>query len=66
MEDTTLFNTNSLTTNSNGTNPENVNAKKNDPLWILFMDRSQLAMKIIGVMANIVTFVTLTTNGHEF
>ena len=64
MEDTTLFNTNLFTKNLNGTYPENVNVKKNDPLWILFMDRSQLTMTIIGAMANIVTFVTLTTNGQ--
>ena len=62
MEDTTLFNTNLFTINLNGTYP--VNVKKNYPLWILFMDRSQLTMTIIGVMANIVTFVTLTTNGQ--
>ena len=55
MEDTTLFNTNLFTINLNGIYPENVNVKKNDPLWILFMDRSQLTMTIIGVMANIVT-----------
>ena len=64
MEDTTLFNTHLFTINLNGTYPENVNAKKNDPLWILVMDRSQLVMTVIGVTANIVTFVTLTTNGQ--
>ena len=64
MEETTLFNTNLFTTHLNGTYPENVHTKKNDPLWILFMDKSQLVMTIIGVIANIVTFVTLTVNGQ--
>ena len=64
MEDTTLFNTYTYTINLNGTYPENVNAEKNDNFWILFMDRSQLVMTIIGIIANIVTFVTLTTNGQ--
>ena len=64
MEDTTLLNTSSFTINLNGTYDENVNAEKNDNFWILFMDRSQLVMTIIGIIANIVTFVTLTTNGQ--
>ena len=60
----TLLNLNLFTTNFNGTYPENVNGKKNDHFWIIFMDRSQLVMTIIGIIANIVTFVTLTRNGQ--
>ena len=59
----TLFDTNLFTINFNGTYPENVYAKKNNHFWILFMDRSQLVMTIIGIIANIVTFATLTKNG---
>ena len=64
MEESTSFNTNFVTIHLNGTYPENVHTKKIDPLWILFMDKSQLVMTIIGVIANIVTFVTLTVNGQ--
>ena len=59
-----LLNLYLFTTNFNGTYPENVNGKKNDNFWILFIDRSQLVMTIIGIIANIVTFMTLTTNGQ--
>ena len=62
MEDTTLLNTSLLTINLNESYPEN--AKRNDHFWILFMDRSQLVMTIIGIIANIVTFITLTRNGQ--
>ena len=62
MEHTTLFNTSLFTINLNETFPEN--AKRNDHFWILFMDRSQLVMTVIGIIANIVTFVTLTKNGQ--
>ena len=35
-----------------------------DPLWMTLMDRSQLAMTIIGFLANIATSITLIKNGQ--
>ena len=37
---------------------------RSDPLWIVFMDQSQLIMTIIGLVANIATSVTLIKNGQ--
>ena len=34
------------------------------PLWSIFLDRSQLFMVIIGVMANMGTSITLIKNGQ--
>lgn len=34
------------------------------PLWIVLMDRSQLVMTIIGLIANIATSLTLIKNGQ--
>ena len=34
------------------------------PLWIILMDRSQLVMTIIGLIANIATSLTLIKNGQ--
>ena len=33
-----------------------------DPFWIILMDRSQLVMTLIGVIANIGTSITLIKN----
>ena len=45
-------------------NSNNSAEKENDPLWILFMDQSQLIMTIIGLVANIATSITLIKNGQ--
>ena len=34
------------------------------PLWIILMDRSQLVMTTIGLIANIATSLTLIKNGQ--
>ena len=36
--------------------------KEDDPFWVLLMDRSQLVMTLIGVIANTVTTITLIKN----
>ena len=36
--------------------------KQDDPLWMILMDRSQLIMTIIGLLANVGTSVTLMKN----
>ena len=46
------------------TNVNNSVVIGNDPLWIVFMDQSQLIMTIIGLVANIATSVTLIKNGQ--
>ena len=38
--------------------------KKADPFWVIFMDRSQLVMTIVGFLANIATSITLIKNGQ--
>ena len=58
MEETHNF------TNVTHLNKNNATEKGNDPLWILFMDQSQLVMTIIGLVANIATSVTLIKNGQ--
>ena len=45
-------------------NENNSVVTENDPLWIVFMDQSQLIMTIIGLVANIATSVTLIKNGQ--
>ena len=45
-------------------NENNSVVTENDPLWIVFMDQSQLVMTIIGLVANIATSVTLIKNGQ--
>ena len=36
--------------------------KQGDPLWMILMDRSQLIMTIIGLIANVGTSITLMKN----
>ena len=53
------------TTDLNDTFSSKVTAKSQDdgdPFWIMIMDRSQLAMTLIGVIANIGTSITLIKN----
>ena len=40
------------------------NDNDDQPLWSIFLDRSQLVMVIIGVIANCGTSITLTKNGQ--
>ena len=63
MEDTTVINNSLSIMNTNDTfNTNAVLAKSDDPLWVLFMDNSQLVMTLIGVIANTATFITLIKN----
>ena len=39
-------------------------ATPDSPLWIILMDRSQLVMTVIGLIANIATSLTLIKNGQ--
>ena len=38
--------------------------KENDPFWMVLMDRSQLVMTTIGLLANIATSITLIKNAQ--
>ena len=40
----------------------NDSSKQGDPLWMILMDRSQLIMTIIGLVANVGTSITLMKN----
>ena len=51
-------------TSLNYINENNSVVTENDPLWIVFMDQSQLIMTIIGLVANIATSVTLIKKGQ--
>ena len=62
-EDTSTINDTLFTVNVNDTFTTNaVSTKDDDSFWILFLDRSQLVMTLIGVIANSVTTITLTKN----
>ena len=51
--------------NTSGLDDAGVGSKTPDsPLWIVLMDRSQLVMTIIGLIANIATSLTLIKNGQ--
>ena len=43
-----------------------INNKDDDdsPLWMILMDRSQLVMTIVGLVANMATSLTLIKNGQ--
>ena len=36
------------------------------PLWLQVLDTSQLIMAVLGSLANIITFITLSVNGMAF
>lgn len=60
--DTTAVN-NLFTMNINDTFvAKNDDIKEDDPLWMVLMDRSQLIMTVLGLIANIVTCITLIKN----
>ena len=67
MEPITELN-NYILLNMNATIYFNDNVDNNDnddqPLWAIFLDRSQLFMVIIGVIANVGTSITLIKNGQ--
>ena len=69
MESITEFN-DYILSNINATSYFNDNVDNNDdvnadqPLWSIFLDRSQLFMVIIGVIANVGTSITLIKNGQ--
>ena len=65
--DTTIIDNDSIKdmfiVNINDTNTTSINnTDDGDPFWMILMDRSQLVMTLIGVIANIGTFVTLIKN----
>ena len=65
--DTTIIDNDSIKgmfiVNINDTNATSINSTADgDPFWMILMDRSQLVMTLIGVIANIGTFVTLIKN----
>ena len=63
FNDYILFNINATSYfNDNVDNNDDVNADQ--PLWSIFLDRSQLFMVIIGVIANVGTSITLIKNGQ--
>ena len=63
MKDSTMGNITSSKIDINETLPINATSKKDDdPFWLIFMDRSQLVMTLIGVIANTATFITLIKN----
>ena len=64
MENSTFRDDHLFTMNEIVTYTNNVNVKQSDPIWILIMDRSQLIMTVVGVIANAVTFITLNVNGQ--
>ena len=63
MEDTaTTINLYTVNTNNNFTNDIILN--ENEPFWRLLMDRSQLVMTVVGLIANLGTSITLIKNGQ--
>ena len=63
MEDTTIINETLSAVNVNGTfTMSAISTKEDDPFWLIFMDRSQLVMTLIGVVANTATSITLIKN----
>ena len=62
MENITINNNTRSITNINDRSTFTITAtsiKEGDPFWMIFVDRSQLVMTLIGVIANIGTSITL-------
>ena len=59
-----LFNFNATSYFNDNLDNDNLDDDAVQPLWSIFLDRSQLFMVIIGVIANVGTSITLMKNGQ--
>ena len=51
-------------TNNNLPFSNSLMSDNKDSVWLIFLDRSQLVMTIVGLVANVGTSVTLIKNGQ--
>ena len=65
VEETFTVRSYELTTNNNNLPFSNSLISDNEnSIWLIFLDRSQLVMTIVGLVANVGTSVTLIKNGE--
>ena len=63
MEEAFSVTSDILTTDNNNL-PLSSMSNNKDPVWLIILQRSQLIMTIIGVIANLGTSITLIKNGQ--
>ena len=65
MKETFTVTTDNLTTDTKNLPFSNFLLSDNeDSIWVIFLQKSQLVMTIVGLVANIGTSTTLITNGQ--
>ena len=65
MEESFTVTTNNLTpVYKNISASDSLISNNEDSVWVIFLERSQLVMTIIGLIANLGTSVTLIKNGQ--